>query len=413
MIPKRNAPDKAGRRDKRKNKMPTASSGTQATYAQYTSKAWDFVNKHPDAFIGRLVWFVIGGQVKYTNGLRGGQRSTVPVSVERNKLEDWFNELNLDTSYLPPAPLKINAFRRASTDVHGKYEYALDADQIATLEVVEIDANSEMIVRHLRRRSRNRRTEVLTDAHVATLRFYRGGRTSQGKRPSAEHVKTEIHQVMKEYGLDGRRTDNVYQMTPLDLQNVENAIADFRARYNAYTDYLHTDMLRAVVRNYLVGRAGGAGSRLPGLNAICVKPSGGVYFVHQSRRETVDALQELVGRLGPGCQLHQLPLIDTLDQRQMLTDAFEAEVVDDIRLLLGAIGEVNERAAKQNRGINAQTYGELYARYTELQQRTQEYTGKLGLAQDRADKALELGQDTLLEMSGRIARQDSVKGGTQ
>ena len=160
-------------------------------------------------------------------------------------------------------------------------------------------------------------------------------------------------------------------------------------RYTDLSANLTEDKIRAVIRNYLTH-----------LNAISVKPSGGLYFVHTSRQPTIDAIEELVSRIGQGCTFDQTPLPDDLKRRKMLTEAFQAEVEDDVRLLLGKVAEVNDKA--KGGKVKPQVYAELNAKYQEVQSRSEEYTRVLGLAMGRAASSLEIALDSVMDLATRI-----------
>lgn len=322
----------------------------------------------PDRFIGSISWYSITGQVTYVNG----KRESHPVRVTHDQLEKWFDELGLDKNFLPPPIRAYDAFRKATTEV--SLEYPLDQDGMsATLMVREVDFDNEQIVRHVIKEVRDRRGKKLDyDPHLATLKFLRGGRTAAGKR-GGETFKSA---VMK-------------HVTGPERQHVNSLIETANDRYKDLCANIHADTIRSIIRNYLVS-----------LNAISVKPSGGVYFVHLSRQPTVDSLQELVQRVGQGCSFHQLPLLDTVEQREMLTDAFQTEVEDEIRKLNGEIVGLNDKV--KGGKVPVTKYAEFQAKYQAILDRSEDYTRVLGLAQGRAGAALELAFDALMDLSGRI-----------
>jgi len=345
----------------------------------------------PDRIIGSILWFSITGTVDRADG----RRTMLPVRVQHDVLTQWFTELDLDERFLPPKIKKIDAFRTATSNVKGT-RYPLNEYQEAEFLVTEIDANPEYVLRHIIREVRDKNAKHSTYAHVATLKFFRGARTSAGKRHSMEHYKATINHTLVEVGLDGKKTGNTYPLDAVDRMQVENLLANIEVAYTDLAANLHAQAIRAVIRNYLVH-----------LNAIAVKPSGGVYFVHNSRQSTLNNLQELVKRIGQGCSFHQIPLPDTTEQREMLTEAFEAEVEDDCRLLQKEIAEVNDKARTKGGKITAAKYADLSARYADIVQRSEEYTRVLGLAQERAAIALENSLDLVMDLATRI----DVKGG--
>lgn len=324
-----------------------------------------------DRFVGSILWFSIAGTVTYTNG----KRENLPVRITHDQLAKWFDELDLDPAYLPPKIKAVDAFRRATTESQREYPVDPKKGITATLMIREVTYDNEQVVRHVVKEVRDPQGQKLDyQPHMATLKFMRGGRTAKGKRPGGEAFKHSI--LTNVQGNDRKQVEAL----------VENAVE----RYRDLSTNLHADAIRAVIRNYLTS-----------LNAISVKPSGGVYFVHMSRQATVDSLQQLVQRIGQGCSFHQLPLLDTVDQREMLTEAFQSEVEDEVRNLLKDVAILLDKAGSNGK-IPQSKYADLNVRYQAIVERSEEYTRVLGLAQGRAGSALELALDGIMDMTSRL-----------
>src|SRR3954462_7462194 len=191
----------------------------------YRDRTWAYMKDNPGAFLGTLAWFSISGGTEHALGAR----HSVAVSITPGELRDHFFALALDDRYLPPSIKKVDAFRRASSGI--KFAYRLqeqkarvqaDEDvQIGELECVEVDYNPEFVLRHIMRRVRNPKTEVITYAHIATLRFYRGPRGTAGQRATAQHYKATVNDELVEYGLQGKPTGVRLPLTVADQQAAE------------------------------------------------------------------------------------------------------------------------------------------------------------------------------------------------
>jgi len=324
-----------------------------------------------DRFIGSILWYSITGTIDRVTG----NRIQVPVRVTRDQLEAWFLEFGLDTQFLPPQILKVDAFRKATGKATREYE--LPDGRCATLYVDEIDSTNDYVERHVLRRIVDPRQQQDEDKHqtewMATIKFFRGGRSGGGgKRASGDHYKTRV-----KIGLPAQ-----------DANEVDSLLGEVQKKYDDLAANLNEDKIRGVVRNYLAH-----------LNAIAVKPSGAVYFVHSTKQAALDALQALVHRIGQGCSMEQIPLIDTENSRQILTDAFQAEVEDDVRLLLAEIAELNAKAG--GKPISPTLYAKINEKYQAVQSRSEEYTDKLGLAQGKAAAALEMALDQVMDLAQR------------
>lgn len=344
----------------------------------------------PSQLLGNIVWFTVGGSTDRIGTGVNTKRVHVPVRVTREQLAVWFDELGLDPNRLPPAILKINAFRLASTKTEKIHQ--LDKDTTERIFTKEIDSNDEFVLRHVHRSVTNSKKQTTGYAHVATLKFMRGARSSKGKRPAAEHLLASVLNTIVEIGADGQATGNRYNLVGDERARVDAFVQEFDDRYRDLSANLNEDRLRGVVRDYVTS-----------LNAISIKSSGGVYFVHISRQETVNALETLVNRMGPGCSFDQVPLLNTPRQRTMLSTAFQEEVVSECEALLVQILEVEEKANKKNGGkINGADYASLKNKWDDLVTRSEEYTEVLGLLTGQASDYIDLSLTKLMTLTDRI-----------
>lgn len=370
----------------------------------------------PSKILGSILFFSIAG----TTEIVDGKRVQKPVRISEDDLSRIFEDEDLDKRFLPPRIKKVDAFRKATSAAGATYDvpfiitwsaacpkcgemydvpnpkntYECANDQspltpvekrvaqegvTAELMVREVNTDNERVVRHIVKERRDRRAERLHyEEHIATLTFYRGTKRTRGTAQSGEKMQAKI----------------MPSVTGEDRDQVEKMIDGAKSNYDDLANYLHADAIRAVVRNYLVY-----------LNAISVKPNGGVYFVHSSRQKTVDALERMVERIGQGCSFQQVPLLDDVSgyQRQKLTDAFQAEVEDDVRLLNKNITELREKSKDKNSGkIDPKAFAEISARYQNIIERSEEYTRVLGLAQGRAASALELAMDNVADLATKV-----------
>jgi hypothetical protein len=343
-----------------------------------------------DRFVGSLLWFSISGRVERT----GNIKSKVAVRATTDQFYEWyeelgFEELGLDKKYLPPRINKINAFRKASSQV--KCEYEIDDRRSARLRVEEIDFNDEFVLRHVMRDVTDHKGQVQVSAHVATLKFFRGGRTASGRR-QGESLKTQVLLQLTEIGLDGKKTKrDPFPLPEAERETVTKFIEEIDRRYADACANLDSNAIRAVVRNYVTS-----------LNAIPCSASGGLYFVHMSKQRALDALQEFVRRIGQGCQFVQVPLLDTAESRDMLTEAFQSEVEEQCYALLDEIREFNENVKAKGQKITPRRYAAIKARYDEIMSRSVEYTDALGLAQGRSAAALEMALDSVIDIAERM-----------
>src|SRR5664280_2740622 len=129
---------------------------------------------------------------------------------------------------VPAAPIrKVDAFRAASTAAKDNYPLPTDG-QYAELLVREVTFDSDQVIRHVMREVRDTRGEKLSYDHVATLKFFRGGRIADNRRHSGDHYRTQI----------------LHGLAPLDREHVQNLVTTFEANYTTLSESLQSQALR-------------------------------------------------------------------------------------------------------------------------------------------------------------------------
>lgn len=293
--------------------------------------------------------------------------------VTREDLERWFVELGLSDSYLPLPIKPIEAFKRA-TGVTAKHRYTLPGDLEVELFVEHISTDDDRITRYIIRRVLDAKGKEIAYNTVGEAVFYKAGRTTRQKGTGGESVKMQV----------------VGSPDAVDEAEVRKFIDTMHKDYRFFYDHYYVQAIRDMVRNYITS-----------LNAISVRSGGAVYFVHRSRWDTVNRLTELVNnKIGNGCRIHVMPLIDTDYQRDMLSEAYQDEVEQEVDKLLGKVAKVNESA--KGKKVRPKDYAELQDAWQDLSSRSTEYTSIFNTRQERAATALEMALDALMEMATRI-----------
>lgn len=342
---------------------------------------------NPKDILGSIIFYSITGEQRIS-----GKRQSVPVRVTRDWLERQFEELDLDTRLLPPAIKRIDAFRQASSEIKADYAIPGRVERKAVLRVVEVTLDDERVVRKVMRDVMDSRSQLVNSVQMAELVFIRGPRATRGTPQSGEQVKSRVYKTLREVGLDMQYTDYQEDLSSFERDMLNDLLDTFKKRYEDLSENYGAQALRAVIRNYVTK-----------LNAIACKPSGGVYFVHQSRAYEVAALEELVSRIGQGCTFHSLPLEDTDKQRGMLTEAFENEVEDECSLLMRDISVALSAAQSKGKPLSREKYREFNERFALIGERASEYTNVLGLVQERSASALEAVMDNITELAATLA----------
>lgn len=280
-----------------------------------------------------------------------------------------WTSLALPASYLPVATKPIDAFKRATTEVHD-YEYPMPDGNVAHVLVRDVHSDTEVLVRHLVREVRDKEAQRLSFATIGTATFYRPSTDSAGRtRPGSERFKLHV--------------DNA-KLEPNERESMQALIDEVSGRYDRYVNFLDGQKVRAMVRGFL-GR----------LNAIAVKPS--VYFVHNSRTSELEKLREVVNTLG-GSSMHHLPIVDLPSQRAMVIEAFQTEAVASLEHIVKEI----QRVRSSRSTITADAYAKIKTEYDDTLKRTREYSRLLGSVRDMTIGAEEVAQAALLKLAQEV-----------
>lgn len=306
-----------------------------ATFGDYLASAGDLPE---ESFVGVLAWFTVT------------KRARVTVA----DVEQRFSDLGLDPRYIPALIAPANAFRKATGPEASRRSYRLADGHEANILLRSLPSDRETMTRVVVRERVDKAGKSLDHLEVGRITFYKATRAG-----GAERVRYTLHDDRLQ---DGERAD------------LEMVCNDVNAEYDLYKTYLYDQPLRQMVREYVMG-----------LNAVSVRPSGGLYFLHRSRWDEVRRLTQLVEGLHEGCTFVTSPLIDLPEMREMLVEAFQDEIVDEVTKL---VEEVN---AKRASGAKITT--DLIQRYSTavrlIASRAEEHTRVLEVSQDRTAGALE------------------------
>ncbi|MEV6341215.1 DUF6744 family protein [Nocardia vinacea] len=302
--------------------------------------------------------------------------------VTPQQVEQWFVELGLDRSLLPPSLRPIDAFEKITGPDGVQDSYSL-ADptavrqrgerrrraagqdgQIATLMVRPVRTDNTQLVRHVVREVRDQGQKALSyDSHLAEVIFHREGGSPGGGRL----------QVIADNAAIGA-------LPAGEQTRIRDMLTELSDSYRWHCTYLGPDRLRAIVRKYIEQ-----------MGAVKVRQGGGVYFVRAEHTKTLQALTQFVGRVGEGSHFVEIPLPNQAEMRDMVIAAFTTKARDEANKLALDI------AAAKRKGDPAAA-AELHRRFTTLKQSASQYQSLLSNSLDEAGAALDLVQVQLASL---------------
>ncbi|WP_067819838.1 DUF6744 family protein [Actinomadura kijaniata] len=294
--------------------------------------------------------------------------------VRHTDLERWFIELGLDAALLPPAIRAIDAFEQVTGARGVNHKYALESGQPATGnsqsarrtsgQAVEITLmwrhvrrDRHSIVRHLVREVRDATHSTLTYSQVAECEFVRDTRPGVPRGAGSLRVNPD-YSALATLGLR-------------EAETVMHLLDEVRTTYQQRCHYYTGDRLRTLVHDYVVH-----------LDAIKVRPTGGVYFVHRAHADILARLRTLVSRLGPKSELSRIPIPDQHEMRSMIETAWANQARDELDRLSHDIVQARRNGAS-DKAIEA-----LHRRFTALKKSTEQHAQVLSLSLGDTQAAL-------------------------
>jgi hypothetical protein len=334
----------------------------------------DAASKLPDEyFLGQIVTFTI-------------TEADVDLELMRSELE----ARNLRTDTLKKRLRHIDAFKKATNDIATKF--TKDQDHQNSILVRQVGQDAQESHRHIvferaiYRVGQRRRVEHET---IWRIMYDRGVRERDGS------IKDDRIQVEQQI-VPG------FTLTAQEQSWLDDTIGEdgdkLQERFEHYCTHLDSHGVRTFVREYL--------HLLGAINVKGGTSGGGLYFVPQKHASELRDLATFIKSIGS--QMHLIPLLDIVDQRDMLAEAFVADTMDELRQLSAEMGKILEN---QSRTITEDTYDSYVAKAATLMARADEYGQLLDRSLDTANLELQIFKVKTLSLSSRVRKPKSLSTG--
>ena len=316
-------------------------------------------NLPQDAFLGSLLFFSI---------------SQADVNLDNARRD--LAAANLSTKTLRKNLRPIDAFKKATNEF--KKKFPEHDDVRSELMVRPVGEDGEQSYRHLilerTAMQKGKRRRLVYDK-VAEITFTRGTKDRSTGEYSGHSVEAT------------RMTDAlVYNLTNEEDQWLTEKLVTFEDRYDHLLRYMDSHAVRTFVREYIYD-----------LSGICVKESGGLYFVKQDHADEVSRLAEWVRSIGS--EFHIVPLLNVGEQKAMIMEAFEDETVAEVDRLMGEVAKILN---DPGRTIETKTFDAYALRAAELKDKVNEYNAMLGARADEASARISIYAQQCLSLTSRI-----------
>lgn len=203
------------------------------------------------------------------------------VEVTRLELQQKFQSIGIDESWLPNEIRPSDAFRRATKEIQRKKIPTSDPNKLKNILVREVYSGFDMI-------QRNIVIEIVDRS---------------GKRLEYDANGAKLSLIKK---------TNDFTITIIN-DEVREIAKEAKTKFIKYVDYYSAQQLRVMISRYLASLA-----------PTAVRPNGGVYFVPQSFAIELKKLQSLCVSLNS--EGVAIPLYDTSDNRNLVLTKLENEM---------------------------------------------------------------------------------------
>lgn len=321
----------------------------KSDFRKYMDKAGELP---PDTILGQLVYFTV------RDGLYDGPT-----------LEKWFDELDLNSKFIPEPNNPINAFKSATSAVDGT-DYRFANGNTAEVLVRDLKSTPEVLSRQLTREIKDTRQQRLAYEKVGECVFYRPVTTNGKVQYGTERVRYSL-----EPGVVSAEERPLLEGV---LQRVDELYQEGR-------NYWDQDKVRGIIRNYVIY-----------LNGLRLKD--GVYFVHRNRGDELERLAEFTGRLvqrdGARNSMTLIPWVDLESLREELIESFQDEAVNDLRKVAASIQTLRSTRSK----ITPAAYAKIKGSFDSVMGKAVEYTRTLKIDQDRTSTEAETVRELLVTL---------------
>lgn len=305
-----------------------------------------------DTLLGRIVLFTITDH-----------------GVPCQDMIDVIAELGLEAIPGPQPNKYLDAYKKATSDVKDSYD--LPKNRTGHLLCRDVTTTSEFIRRQITREIRDSGRKRLSYEPAIEATFY---------KPSDPHQQAKSKLSVK---------INPQFLEPTEVEYIKVVAQTIVANYHRYFETFDGQKIRGWVRSYLKR-----------LNAVEIK--GGVYFVPVSRDEELGRLAELVSRMGGGCHMNMIPMVDLQREREFITMVFEREAAQALREITT---EVNELISSR-KNITSTAYAKMKARYDEVMGNAQEHMENLQVNQDSTAASAEVAFGALQQLVSRMLQDE-------
>lgn len=262
------------------------------------------------------------------------------IKISHTDLELIFQKNSMDMSHLPKKILEHDAYRRATGQVKGTISITLPSGESsnAKLNIDEVRNDGNEIIRIIGRKLIDSNNKEVSYAPTGSLIFNK----------NTKQVTSAINSGY----------DSEYDYVTL--------LDDIIATYTEWTTFHTKDTVKTIINKIVK-------STQP------VSIIKGAYFIPKNEYDTLKGLQGIIADLTnftignevPAIEI--IPLLDTVEQRNMVEQRVNKEIINDVNALVVELSEL----LSEDKEIHSRTIKRMTNDFQTLQDKTKTYTDLL------------------------------------
>lgn len=305
--------------------------------------------------------------------------------VDLSALHEQIEKLGLRDGVLKDRIRRVDAFKRAANDIATKFLKFNGQQNSILVRAVGQDAQEShrhVVLEEAIFRTGEERKVKYTP--LFKLAYDRGQKDEEG-----QWVNDSIY--CEDQGATSLLNDEGKKWI---VEAVGDDGKELKARFTHYSTHIDSHAVRTFVRDYIRS-----------LNGINIKGahSGGLYFVHQKHAQELRDLATLIKDIGS--EMHLIPLLDIVDQRDHIAQAFVDDTLEEIRAL---DAEIDAILSVPSRQISEKTYDAMISKALGLIEKNNEYKNLLDDSLDLADMQVNVFRERAMTLVTRIRYPKSM-----
>lgn len=273
------------------------------------------------------------------------------LRIHKDDLAGIFRQNMLDTKKVMPQEIKPHdAFRRATKEAESQISVDYNgAKHKARLMVREVVSDSNIVERHLVREIIDVKNRKLT--HVTVGKFI----------------------LQKKTGTMDTSVDLNY----VDEYPYDQHIDQIQALFHDWTEYHTRETVSNIVRRVITS-----------MNHVSIMPNGKATFIPKTQRTKLDALRGVIEDLkdyhtGDQSIIEIIPIIDTVEQREMVEKRVEAQMSQEANILMADFATILD-----NDKLSVRVVKGYAQKVVALQEKLEEYEGLIHKKMDTLQNQL-------------------------